>query len=155
MDLLVIALLILLGVVMLVVEIALIPGVGATGVIGVLSLAASVFYAFFYLNTLSGWITLLIVIGILAVLFIWTVYSNPIDKVALKKKIDSKVTDSEAVGLNVGDKGIAITRLALIGEAEFDGKRVEVKSLDGFIEEGVTVVIERLSDGVVFVKKVS
>lgn len=155
MDLLVIALLILLGVVMLVVEIALIPGVGATGVIGVLSLAASVFYAFFYLNTLSGWITLLIVIGILAVLFIWTVYSNPIDKVALKKKIDSKVTDSEAVGLNVGDKGIAITRLALIGEAEFDGKRVEVKSLDGFIEQGVTVVIERLSDGVVFVKKVS
>lgn len=154
MDLLVIALLILLGIILLVVEIALIPGFGVTGVIGVLSLIASVFYAFFYLNTISGWIVLLIVFAVLAALFIWTVYCNPIDKVALKKNIDSKVTDSETIGLQVGDRGVTITRLALIGEAEFAGRRVEVKSLDGFVEEGTAVVIERLSDGIIFVKKV-
>lgn len=153
MELLIIALLLLLGVVLLVVEIALIPGVGITGVMGVLSVLASVCYAFVTLGSVAGWVTVLISLVVLGALFAWAVYGKSIDKVALKKNIDSKVVNPEADGLMVGDRGVAIARLALIGEAEFNGNRVEVKSADGFIDEGATIVIERISGGVIFVKK--
>lgn len=155
MDIFVIALLVLLGIVLLAVEIALIPGIGITGVMGVLSLVAAVFYAFFVINSLAGWITLLIVLLASVSLFLWAVYGDSIDKVALKKNIDSTVKDNETNTLKVGDKGIATTRLALIGEADFGGVLAEVKSSDGFIEEGTSIVVERISGGIFYVKKYS
>lgn len=153
MDILVIALLVLLGIVLLAVEIALIPGIGITGVMGVLSLVSAVFYAFFIINSLAGWITLLIVLLASVSLFLWAVYGDSIDKVALKKNIDSTVKDNETNTLKVGDKGVAITRLALIGEADFGGVLAEVKSSDGFIEEGTSIIVERISGGIFYVKK--
>lgn len=153
MDILVIALLVLLGIVLLAVEIALIPGVGITGIMGVMSLVASVCYAFFAINSLAGWITVLIVLAVSVSLFLWAVYGDSIDKVALKKNIDSTVKNPETAELKVGDKGVAITRLALIGEAEFGSILAEVKSSDGLIEEGASIVIERISGGIIFVKK--
>ena len=108
MELFVISLLILLGVVLLSVEIALIPGVGITGIMGVLSLISAICYAFVCLSTMAGWITTLIVVVLLAILFAWAVYGNSIDKVALRKKINSSVENPEIKGLKVGDKGFAV-----------------------------------------------
>lgn len=153
MELFVISLLILLGVVLLSVEIALIPGVGITGIMGVLSLISAICYAFVCLSTMAGWITTLIVVVLLAILFAWAVYGNSIDKVALRKKINSSVENPEIKGLKVGDKGFAVARLALIGEADFEGKRVEVRSDDGFIDEATPVVVVRIASGEVIVKR--
>ena len=52
-----------------------------------------------------------------------------------------------------GDTGVATTRLALIGYAEINGRIVEVKSDDGFIDEKTPVRVCRLADGVVFVTR--
>ena len=59
------------------------------------------------------------------------------------------------LNLKTGDKGIALTRLALIGNAEFDGKIIEVRSSDGFIDEKCEIEIDRIWDGVVMVRKVA
>lgn len=154
MELLVISVLVFLGVLLLGVEIALIPGVGFAGITGVISLIASVAYAFMYMGTLAGWITLVLVVLISVLLFMWAVNGKSLDKVALKKKVTSNVADPFISSLSVGEEGVAVARLALIGEAEFHGNRVEVKSSDGFIDEGVHVVIERISSGVIYVKRV-
>lgn len=37
--------------------------------------------------------------------------------------------------LKPGDKGISVTRLTLIGNADFNGHIIEVQSADGFINE--------------------
>lgn len=153
MDLSIVALLMVLGVILLVVEIALIPGIGITGVLGVVSLIASISYAFFALGTLEGWLCVAIAAVSCITLFLWTVYGKTLDKVALKKNINSTVEDPEATALKVGDRGVAIARLALIGEAEFSGNRVEVRSCDGFINEGTPIVIERIKGGEIIVKK--
>lgn len=153
MDLLVISLLILLGIILLVIEVAMLPGIGVTGVVGSLSLVAAILYAFYFINALAGWITLLIVLFAALTIFLWFVYGKPIDNVALKKNIDSVVENPEATTLNVGDKGIARTRLALVGEAQFGDNRVEVNSSCGFIDEGETVVIERIAGATIFVRK--
>lgn len=93
------------------------------------------YYAFAYLGTTAGFITL----GVSAIACIGSLIlfmrSKTLDKVALKKNITSKVDRTAADQVKVGDTGVAITRLALIGNAEIDGNIVEVKSMDGFLNE--------------------
>jgi hypothetical protein len=43
--------------------------------------------------------------------------------------------------------------LALIGYAEIDGKIVEVKSIDGFLDEKTPVIVSRIADGSILVEK--
>lgn len=153
MELFIIALLFVLGIVMLVVEIALIPGVGITGIIGVLSLISSIIYTFMSMGAIAGWIMVAITVVVSIILFRWAASNKTYDKMALKKNIDSKVANADAKKLKVGDLGVATTRLALIGEAEFEAMRAEVKSSDGFIDEGARIVVERIVGEIVFVKK--
>lgn len=153
MELLVVSLLILMGALLLVAEVALIPGFGISGILGVLSMIAAVAYSFLVFNSLAGAITLLIVIMVCVALILWAIYGNTLDRMSLKKNIDSAVQNPEAAGLAVGDCGVSLTRLALVGEADFNGRMVEVTSCDGLIDEKNNVKIVRISGGVVFVKK--
>ena len=153
MELFVIGLLVVLGSVLLVAEIALIPGLGLTGILGVGAMLASVVYAFMTIGDIAGWITILIVITISVALILWAIYGKSLDNVALKKNIDSTVADESPVDIKIGDRGYATTRLALIGEAQFGDSIVEVTSSDGFIDEKEEIVVKRITAGVIYVAK--
>ena len=84
----------------------------------------------------------------------WALYGKSLDKVALKKNIDSTVKEDEIKKFAVGDRGVTRTRLALIGEAEINGNIVEVKSESGLVDEGEPVEVVRLSEDTVFVKTI-
>ena len=43
--------------------------------------------------------------------------------------------------------------MALIGNAEIDGNIVEVKSMDGFLNEKTPIIVNRIADGVIMVEK--
>ena len=154
MEIAITIILVLLATVLLTVEVALIPGFGVAGILGVLSMLASVFYAFFVVGNVAGWITI-IVSGLICVsLFLWALYGKSLDRLALKKNIDSNVKGDELDKIKVGDRGVAKTRLALIGEANINGEVVEVKSEMGFINENEEVVVIRISGGTIYVEKV-
>lgn len=145
----------LLAILLLVVEVALIPGFGFAGVLGVLMLVASVFYAFFALGYVAGWVAVVTAVIVCVSLFLWALYGKSLDRLALKKRIDSSVKAGDVKKLKVGDRGVAKTRLALIGEAYFGGEIVEVKSELGFIDENEEIEIVRISGDAVFVEKVN
>ena len=84
---------------------------------------------------------------------IWFMRSKMLDKLALKKDIDSKVDRSAEESIKVGDTGISTTRLAQIGSAEINGKIVEVKSIDGFLNEKTPIIVSRITNGTIMVKK--
>lgn len=149
------ALIVLLATVLLVVEILFIPGVGVSGIAGVLAMVGAVVYAFFAIGNLAGWVTLILVGMICISLFLWALYGKSLDNVALKKNIDSTVLDVDMSRFSVGDRGVARTRLALIGEAEINGIIVEVKSEAGFIKEGQAIEIARISGDSLFVKAIN
>lgn len=155
MEILITSLLVLFATVMLVLEVAFIPGFGFTGFLGMLSMIGSVFYAFMMLGTLAGWITLLVGALICILLFVWALYGKSLDRMALKRNIESKVNEQDMSLFAVGDRGVARTRLALIGEALINGQVVEVKSEDGFIDEHDPVEIVRISGDSLFVAKVN
>ena len=141
--------------VMLVVEVVFIPGFGFTGLMGMLSMIGSVLYAFMFLGSAAGWITLLVAVLVCIALFLWALYGNSLDKMALKKNIKSKVNELDMTQFAVGDRGVTRTRLALIGEALIKGEVVEVKSEGGFINEREEIEIIRISGDSLFVAKVN
>ena len=154
MDILITILLVIFATVMLTVEVVFIPGFGITGFTGVIAMAGTIFYAFVQLGSAAGWITLLVGGMISIALFLWALYGNSIDKVALKKNIKSTVKTVDMSIFAVGDRGVTKTRLALIGEAVIKGQVVEVKSEAGFINEKEEIEVIRVSDDSLFVVKV-
>ncbi len=150
----IVVLLVVLATVLMLVEVVFIPGFGITGFAGALAMIGSVFYAFFEVSNLAGWVTLVVVGMICIALFMWALYGKSLDKVALKKKIDSKVDVVDVKRFSVGDRGVAKTRLALIGEAIINGETVEVKSEMGFINEGEKVEIIRVAIDSIYVRKI-
>ena len=154
MEIAIVVFLVLLAAVLLVAEVCFIPGFGFTGIMGFVSMAGAVLYAFFQMGNVAGWITLLVSAVLCIALFIWALYGKSLDRIALKKNIESTVQVVDIKDFKVGDCGVARTRLALIGEAEINGVITEVKSDGGFIDEGEKVEITRISGGSLFVKKV-
>ena len=154
MELFVIILLIALGTVLLVAEIALIPGFGLSGIAGVAAMIGSAVYAFVQMGEIAGWITIAIVILVSIALILWAIYGKSLDNVALKENISSTVADAGVSNIKVGDNGVSVTRLALIGEAKFGDSIVEVTSADGFIDEKCEIVVARINAGVIYVENV-
>ena len=134
MDILIIALLIIAAAVLLLVE-----------------LFYANYHAFAYLGTGGGIVTLAVSAVVCIGSLVWFMRSKTLDKIALTTNITSAIDRSAETGVRLGDEGIATTRLALIGYAEINGKIVEVKSDDGFIDEKTPVKVCRLTDGTVFV----
>ena len=135
MDILIITVLIIAAVILFLVELFVIPGISLAGISALVCIIYANYYAFANLGMAAGFITL----GISGVAcigsLVWFMRSKMLDKLALKKDIDSKVDRSAEDSVKVGDTGISTTRLAQIGYAEINGNIVEVKSIDGYLSD--------------------
>lgn len=155
MDIIIITSLIIAGLVLFIIEVFLLPGVSIAGVASAGCLLYACFYAFGTMGMLPGCITLAIsAIGVVAIT-IWFMRSKTVDRLSLKKTIDYRPEPLKGLDLKPGDEGIALTRLALIGNAEFGGRIIEVRSAGDFIEEKSRIRVERILDGIVLVEKIN
>lgn len=154
MDILIIVSLIVGGLILFAIEVFLIPGISLAGLASAGCILYANYYAFDTLGTVPGIITLVVsALGIIAVT-LWFMRSKTVDKLSLKKSIDYRPEPLKGLDLQPGDEGVALTRLALIGNAEFNGRIIEVRSADGFIDEKCRIRVERILDGIVMVQKV-
>ena len=153
MDILIITILIIAAVILFLIELFVIPGISLAGISALACIIYANYYAFANLGTAAGFVTL----GVSAVTcigsLVWFMRSKMLDKLALKKNIDSKIDRSAENSVKVGDAGISTTRLAQIGYAEINGNIVEVKSIDGFLNEKTPIVVSRITDGIIMVEK--
>lgn len=145
--------LIIIGLVLLLAEILLIPGVGVAGILGVLSMGGSCYYAFATLGNAAGAIVLAINVFLLVCLLIYVLRANTWNRLALDTNIDSKVSPAESP-VAVGQTGKAASRLAPIGAARFGDKIVEVKALEGMIDAGADIEVFSIEDGKIYVRPV-
>ena len=153
MDVLIIIALIAAAVILFLVELFVIPGISLAGISALVCIIYANYYAFANLGTGAGFITL-IISGIACIgSLVWFMRSKTLDKLALKKDITSKIDRSAAEKVKVGDTGITITRLAQIGNAEINGNIIEVKSMDGLLNEKTPIVVNRITDGIIFFEK--
>ena len=153
MDIVIIIALIVAGLLLFMAEVFLIPGLSLAGIASAGCLIYVNYYAFAQLGATGGLVTLIISLCSYIIMLIWFLRSKAIDKLALKKNIDSTVGTPAEKEVKIGDTGVAITRLALIGNAEINGKIIEVKSADGFLNEHTPIVVERIMEGIIMVRK--
>ena len=143
---------ILVGLVLIFAEILLVPGVGIAGVLGLLSMGGSCFYAFMEVGQTTGIIVTVINAVLIVALTVWVLRAKTWRKMALKTNIDSKAVSSEASVLALGDRGRTLTRLAPMGSARFKDFVVEVKALEGMLDPDVDVEVVLIEDGRIYVK---
>ena len=146
--------LILVGLVLIFAEILLVPGVGIAGILGLLSLGGSCFYAFTQLGTTAGTIVTAVNVVVLVAFTVWILRAKTWRRMALQTEIQSKAVPTESSVLSVGDKGKTITRLAPMGTVRFGELAVEVKALEGMIDPDVDVQVVLIEDNKIYVETV-
>lgn len=143
--------LILVGLVLILAEILLIPGVGVAGVLGLLSMGGSCYYAFYEFGSLTGGIVTGVNALLIVLTLIYVLRAKTWKRMSLNTNIDSRAVEDEASYISVGDTGSAITRLAPMGTVRFGDRTVEVKALEGIIDPGSKVSVVMIEDRKIYV----
>lgn len=127
-------------------EIFVIPGFGISGIAAIICSIIDV--ALIYNAYGVGWAAAAVAVGVavLALLLYIVAHSKSFDRMALHASIDSTNATAAQLAVKPGDMGKALTRLALVGNAEINGKVVEVKSSGDFINPGTIVRVIRVNE---------
>lgn len=152
-EITIIVFLMLVAIVLILLEIFLLPGITIAGIGGFLFAGAGIIYAY-TVSEMAGHITLFLSVIAFIVTFIWLLRARSFNRVALKTDVDSKLASSRDLGIQPGDKGITLSRLAPIGKARINGSTVEAKSMDELIDENTPIEVVRVDGYNVVVKKV-
>ena len=148
-EITIIVFLMLVAIVLILLEIFLLPGITIAGVGGFLFAASGAYTV----GETVGHITLFLSLTAFAASFVWLLRARSFNKVALKTDVDSKLTSSRDLGIEPGDEGITLSRLAPIGKARIKGITVEAKSMDELIDENTPVEVLRVDGYNVLVKR--
>ena len=143
-DIAIIVFLMVAAILLILAEIFLLPGITLAGIGGVV-----------FAYTVGIWVghlTLSLSIITFGIIFAWLLRSRSFNKIALKTDIDSKLTSSRDLGIEPGDEGITLSRLAPIGKARIKGINVEAKSQDELIDENTPIVVIRVDSYNVIVR---
>ena len=149
-----IVILILVGLVLIFAEVLLIPGVGVAGVLGLLSMGGSCYYAFTEFGNMTGAIVTAVNAALIAGLTIWVLRAKTWKRLTLETNIDAKAVVPE-VSVEVGQEGRTMTRLAPMGSARFGDNILEVTSYQGIIDSGVDVKVIAVDGIKVFVEQIN
>ena len=140
-DIAIIVFLMVAAILLILAEIFLLPGITLAGIGGAYTVGIWV-----------GHLTLSLSIITFGIIFAWLLRSRSFNKIALKTDIDSKLTSSRDLGIEPGDEGITLSRLAPIGKARIKGINVEAKSQDELIDENTPIVVIRVDSYNVIVR---
>lgn len=144
-NLIIVTLVVLLGIIFLLAEIFLLPGITISGIAGFIFLVGGIAYAYMYIGTMAGNLTLIISALLIMGSFIYFIKSKSLRRISLNTNIDSKVDNSDLKKINIGDEGITQSRLNPIGKVFINDLTVEAKSIDGqMIDEDTVVVVNKV-----------
>lgn len=155
MELIAIIGLVVLGIALIAVEVFFIPGTTVVGVLGFLTCAAGVYFAYTDLGSITGHVLLAVsVVGPISMFYlgvkfeVWNIFS-------LKESVDGHASkDSDKLKLEKGMRGMSVSVIKPFGSAEFEDQIVEVSSMGEYIESQIEIEIIRISDGKIFVQPI-
>lgn len=154
MALLFIILILFLGIVFLLLEIIVFPGISVAGILGAVLLVLGIYFAYAYHGNTVGHIvlggTILAVIVATILAFRYASWRS----VSLQTEIKGSVESLKGKGIVVGDEGVTVSRLAPIGSVKIHGNIVEAKSRNGYIDSGETVKVVSLKNNALVVSLV-
>ncbi len=154
MTILSIVLLILLGLLLLMIEFAVIPGITIAGVGGAVLLIASVYIAFTGIGKIAGFVTLAVVLIVSPIMIYYFFNSRSGKKMILDSEIGGKIENFNPENLKVGDTGKTIGRLAPMGKIKVNGEIVEAQSTGAFIDHQTEIRIIKIKSNQIIVEPI-
>ncbi len=142
------ALTLLLGII----EIFIAPGFGLAGIGAVACALADVVLVYYTYGPTWAIVTVVVALLLLAFALWWVGHSKTMNRMALHTSIDSTNATQAQLSVKVGDTGKALTRLALVGNAEINGNVVEVKSSGAFIQPETPIRVVNVSQALITVE---
>jgi membrane-bound ClpP family serine protease len=144
--------LVIVGILLLLVEFLIIPGVTVAGIVGSLLIIGGVVSGYYFHPVKTANFILLGTIVLLLLFFILAFKTKTWKKLGLKSEINSHATQDVAELFNVGDTGRAVSRLAPIGQIMINDTIVEARSMGGFIDPNTEIVIIRKEKNKLFIE---
>jgi len=152
MNFLIIIFLIILGIVLLLIEVTILPGITVAGVGSFLVLVYSVYLAFTSYGSLVGFLTLAFVL-IVSPLLVYYFFKGKAGKsMVLNTVITGVANEINPEKVKVGDIGVTIGRLAPMGKIKVNDEVVEVRSTGAFVNPGEKVKIISIEKSLVTVE---
>lgn len=143
------------GLVFMLVELLLIPGVGIAGFFSLASFFGACWYTFSYIGYSEGWWLAIAVIVLLVAMVAVILRKKTWKRFELDTEVNSQV-NREPELLKSGDTGIAQTRLAPMGTGRFEATTCEVKSMDNsMVSAGTPIEVVEIVDNQVLVKPIN
>ena len=153
MDILITIILLVLGIILILAEIFLLPGITVAILGGAIFIGGGLYYAYSHLGLQGGNIALAVSIITFIVTFVWLIKSKAINKIGLDTNIESSVADETIMSaIKEGDEGITISRLNPIGKVKIGTTAIEAKTLGDFLDEDVEIVVLKVYPTQVVVK---
>ena len=155
METLYIVLLILFGLLFLVAEIVLLPGVSIGAVLALVCYGSAVYLAFTDFGLWSG-VAVIAVIALLSLLaVIISLRAKTWQRFSLKQEIrSSSMPVLPADELRIGDRGTTLSRLSPMGKVEIAGRTYEAKSTGAYVDPKCEVEVVGFENFSVVVKPV-
>ena len=145
--------LIVLGILFLVAELVLFPGVTIGALLAMACYGGAIWYAFTSMGTTAGIVTIVVVAVVSLISVIFSLRAKTWQRLALKQQIDSTSMPKPESELAVGAVGVTISRLAPMGKVKINGKVYEAKSTDVMIDQRQDVEVVGFENFNVVVKK--
>ncbi|MCX8057694.1 MAG: hypothetical protein N3F03_08820 [Ignavibacteria bacterium] len=153
MEFLIISLLIIAGLILIILEVLLMPGL-ITGIVGGLLLLSSVVYAFVEFGFSGGVIVLAISCALLIVVFFVMKKLKVWNRFVLSEENKFSIEENIQDNLTIGMTGIALTDLKPTGFVLVDDKKFDATSSGEFIPKNSKIEIVSIQGFKVTVKKV-
>ncbi len=148
----IIILLILLGLFLLILEFFALPGVTFAGVGGVLFIGVGIFMAYKNFGSVGGNITLISTVILALFVVVWSLRSGTWKKLMLDSSVAGNVEVKEDSAVNVGDEGVAITRLNPVGKALINGITIEAHCPGNFVDQNTKLEVTKVFKTYIIVK---
>lgn len=121
--------LIILGVLLLVAELVLIPGLSVAGIGALICYGVAIYFGFMTYGPSGGLITIGSIVALSVAATAISLRARTWQRLALANEIDGKSLPQPEDMLKIGDLGVTVTRLAPMGKVDVNGETYEAKSL--------------------------
>lgn len=151
-------LLVILGLLLLVLEIAVIPGFGLAGFLGIGAVITSVILAFGDVQTALFSLSIAVTVSVVAVILLWGRFQRS----SFWQRLILSHSELPEAGYRapavhhhlVGKQGIAVTPLRPSGTAAIDGNRYDVVSEGGYVQANSSVEVVMIEGTRVVVREI-
>lgn len=152
MTLTAVIILLTMGIILMIAEVLVIPGVGLAGILGFILLVLAVYFG--YEISLNAGHTVLGIAGVSSVgILLLSLRAKTWDRLSLKTQLKGKSNpDNYQELFQVGQIGISTSRLNPVGKAVFNDYSAEVTSYSGFIDSGKEIEIFKIEKNKIIVK---